>query len=161
MDDDDEAAGRIANNLVGKVFLISDPTQENNPTVYVDPEFCSFTGYTEEEFLGRNPKFLQRAGYQGTPEGNNVSSLVKEAITKNKEVVMTLNNRTRTGRPFVHTFRITPRFDRTGAIAFLIGTVESVCIPSNDSTTTVCSLVPSVRPSLTRSHSSVMIFSPK
>ena len=153
-----EQLEHIAQNLVGKVFLISDPTKKNTPAIYVDPEFCTFTGFTEEEFLGRNPRFLQG----GAPQRKDVGSLVKEAINKNKEVIMTVNNKTRNGRPYVHSFRITPRFDRTGAIAFLIGTVESVCFPSRGSTASVCSLEPVMRhTSAPALDTSVMIFSPK
>ena len=44
-----------ANNLV----VITDPDLEDNPIVWVNDYFCEFTGYSREEVIGRNCRFLQ------------------------------------------------------------------------------------------------------
>src|SRR5215213_9927172 len=40
-------------------IVISDPNQPDDPLVYVNPAFERTTGYTAEEVLGRNCRFLQ------------------------------------------------------------------------------------------------------
>ena len=40
-------------------LTLSDMTVPGNPLVYVNDEFCATTGYTREECLGRNCRFLQ------------------------------------------------------------------------------------------------------
>jgi PAS domain S-box-containing protein len=39
--------------------LLTDPRLEDNPIVWVNDFFCSFTGYDRSEVLGRNCRFLQ------------------------------------------------------------------------------------------------------
>jgi PAS domain-containing protein len=40
-------------------FTISDPTQPDNPLVWVNPAFSRITGYDFEEAVGRNCRLLQ------------------------------------------------------------------------------------------------------
>jgi len=40
-------------------ITISDPTTEDNPLVYVNDGFVEQTGYSREEVVGRNCRFLQ------------------------------------------------------------------------------------------------------
>ena len=39
--------------------LITDPNRPDNPIVYANPAFERITGYSAEEVLGRNCRFLQ------------------------------------------------------------------------------------------------------
>jgi PAS domain S-box-containing protein len=41
-------------------FLVSDLRLPDNPIVYVSPSFEQLTGYSTDEILGRNCRFLQR-----------------------------------------------------------------------------------------------------
>lgn len=41
---------------------ITDPTLDDNPLVYVNQAFTDLTGYSAEEVIGRNCRFLQGAG---------------------------------------------------------------------------------------------------
>ena len=43
-------------------MLITDPRQPDNPIVFVNDAFGRLTGYTREETLGRNCRFLQGEG---------------------------------------------------------------------------------------------------
>ena len=40
-------------------FVLSDPRQPDNPIVYVSEGFYQLTGYSAEEVLGKNCRFLQ------------------------------------------------------------------------------------------------------
>ena len=39
--------------------MITDATRPDDPIVYVNPAFERITGYSPEEAIGRNPRFLQ------------------------------------------------------------------------------------------------------
>ncbi|HEV7344740.1 MAG TPA: PAS domain-containing protein [Devosia sp.] len=43
-------------------MLITDPRLPDNPIVFVNDAFARLTGYTREETLGRNCRFLQGPG---------------------------------------------------------------------------------------------------
>ncbi|WP_277586781.1 PAS domain-containing protein [Psychrobacillus antarcticus] len=40
-------------------FIITNPSKPNNPIIFTNSQFTEITGYTQEEVLGRNYKFLQ------------------------------------------------------------------------------------------------------
>ncbi|HTP13714.1 MAG TPA: PAS domain S-box protein, partial [Bacteroidota bacterium] len=40
-------------------IVITDPALPDNPIIFVNPAYTSGTGYSREEVLGRNPRFLQ------------------------------------------------------------------------------------------------------
>ncbi len=46
-------------NSAATGVILSDPTQTDTPMVFVNQAFCSLTGYSREETLGRNCRFLQ------------------------------------------------------------------------------------------------------
>ncbi|NBC18925.1 MAG: PAS domain-containing protein [Bacteroidetes bacterium] len=41
-------------------IVITDPTQQDNPLVYVNQGFLDLTGYTRDELIGRNCRLLQQ-----------------------------------------------------------------------------------------------------
>ena len=47
-------------------FVIADPSLPDCPIVFASDGFLDFTGYTREEILGRNCRFLQGGG--GVPD---------------------------------------------------------------------------------------------
>ena len=40
-------------------MIITNPRMADNPIVFANDSFCRFTGYSREEILGRNCRFLQ------------------------------------------------------------------------------------------------------
>ena len=51
-----QALGHLSSGVV-----ITDPSQPDNPIVYVNQAFTQLTGYSEAEAIGRNCRFLQGA----------------------------------------------------------------------------------------------------
>ena len=100
---------------------ITDPTQDDNPMVYVNAKFAEITGYTREETLGRNCRFLQGAG----TEPETVAAL-RAGITNEDDVSMEIRNYRKDGTPFWNQLEIAPVYDETGELANYVGFQQDV-----------------------------------
>ncbi|MFC7187474.1 PAS domain S-box protein [Halorubrum yunnanense] len=100
---------------------ISDPAQADNPLVYVNDGFERLTGYTREEALGRNPRFLW--GADTDPE--QVERL-REAIRSEAPVSLENKNYRKDGTPYWSRLSITPVTDESGTVQNYIGIQQDV-----------------------------------
>ena len=100
---------------------ITDPTREGNPLVYVNDGFERMTGYTSEEVLGRNPRFLQSE--DSDPE--QVARL-REAIDSEDPVSLELQNHRKDGTPYWSRISVTPVRDEAGTVTNYIGIQQDV-----------------------------------
>ncbi len=105
----------ILDSCVNGVTL-ADPDQKDMPLVYANKAFETITGYTQEETIGRNCRFLQ--GSEHDQEG--VSQL-REAIKNKKPVEVTLRNYRKNGELFYNHLNMTPLFDSSGNILYFLG----------------------------------------
>ena len=92
-------------NLNLKITL-SDPGQEDNPIVYANKAFEKITGYSNEETVGRNCRFLQ-----GQERDQEELEKIRDAIKNSKPVEVTLKNFRKSGELFYNRLSITPLFD--------------------------------------------------
>ena len=100
---------------------ITDPTEEDNPLVYVNDGFEQMTGYTCEEAIGRNPRFLQ--GEDTDPE--QVAKL-RDALSAEEPVSLELKNYRNDGTPYWARLSITPVEDEAGTVTNYIGIQQDV-----------------------------------
>ena len=100
---------------------ITDPTQEDNPLVYVNDGFERLTGYGREAALGRNPRFLQHE--DADPE--KVSQL-RAAIDTEDPVSLELRNHRQDGTAYWSRLSITPVENEAGAVTNYIGIQQDV-----------------------------------
>ena len=100
---------------------ITDPTQEDNPLIYVNDGFERMTGYTRADALGRNPRFLQ--GEEGDSE--EVAQL-REAIRTEEPISLELQNERNDGELFWSRLSVTPVTDESGAVKNYIGIQQDV-----------------------------------
>src|SRR3954462_15239709 len=68
-------------------ITISDPKQPDNPLIYVNRSFELMTGYSSEEILGRNCRFLQ-----GSDRGQPALAEVRAAIREERDCQVLLRN---------------------------------------------------------------------
>ncbi len=106
---------QILDSCVNGITL-SDPDQEDNPLVYANEAFELITGYSREEILGRNCRFLQ--GDDRDQEG---IEQIRQAMRENKSVTFTLRNYRKDGELFYNRFSIRPLFDRQGQVIYYLG----------------------------------------
>jgi len=96
--------------------LITDPHQPDNPIVFVTRAFCRQTGYTPEEVMGRNCRFMQ--GPDTDPEA---VSRIREAIDRLEPITIDILNYAKDGTPFWNRLRIRPSFDEHGRLQNFVG----------------------------------------
>ncbi|UTI64164.1 SpoIIE family protein phosphatase [Paraconexibacter antarcticus] len=107
---------RRALDLTGTGFVLTDPALEDNPIVYVNESFCRMTGYSPDEILGRNCRFLQRDVTD--PES---IAIMRDAIREHRPVAVTLSNVRRDGTVFQNEVHIAPVRDGHGRVVRFVG----------------------------------------
>jgi len=97
-------------------ITLSDPDQEDNPIVYANEAFELITGYSQEEIVGRNCRFLQAEDRD--QEG---IEKIREAMREQKSVTVMLRNYRKDGNLFHNRFTIRPLFDPQGRLIYYLG----------------------------------------
>lgn len=82
---------------------VTDPQQPDNPIIYTNHTFETLTGYSREEAVGRNCRFLQ--GEDTSPKA--VQQL-RNAIANNEQTTVTLRNFKKDGTAFWNRLNIEP-----------------------------------------------------
>jgi len=96
--------------------VITDASQSNNPIIYCNPAFEKITGYSSDEVLGRNCKFLQ--GSDTDPAG---VEQIRHALRTQQECQVVLKNYRKDGTPFWNELNVSPVRDETGKLTHFIG----------------------------------------
>jgi PAS domain S-box-containing protein len=110
-----EMLTQILDSCVNGVTL-ADPDQEDAPIVYANKEFQRITGFSLDDIIGQNCRFLQ--GADRDQEGR---ARLREAIEKREHVEVTLRNYRKDGSLFYNGLSITPLFDARGQLLYLLG----------------------------------------
>ncbi|MGR8999188.1 MAG: PAS domain-containing protein [Gammaproteobacteria bacterium] len=97
-------------------ITLSDPDQDDNPIVYANKAFEQITGYSNEETVGRNCRFLQ-----GQERDQEELQPIRDAIKNAKPVEVTLKNFRKNGELFYNRLSITPLFDTEGHLIYFLG----------------------------------------
>ncbi len=96
-------------------IIITDVTMPNSPIIYVNKAFEQITGYSVEEVLGKDCRFLQN-------DDNNQPSLIelRNAITQGKSCTVVLRNYRKDGSLFWNELSISPVHDFDGNLTHYI-----------------------------------------
>lgn len=105
-------------------FIITDPSLHDNPIVYASNDFLTLTGYSQEEVLGRNCRFLQ-----GTETNPDKVAQIRKAISVGEDVNVTIANYTSSGKPFWNQLFIAALRDADNNIVNFIGVIVKVASP--------------------------------
>ncbi|MGE4535177.1 putative bifunctional diguanylate cyclase/phosphodiesterase [Halomonas sp.] len=103
--------------------VIADAAKPDYPLVYVNPAFERISGYSADEALGRNCRFLQG------PETDAAElAQVSQALRERREVRTLLRNQRRSGEVFWNRLSISPMRDARGRCTHFIGVQEDVTL---------------------------------
>lgn len=94
-------------NILDIGVIISDPHKEDNPIVYVNPGFTKTTGYSSEDVIGKNCRFLQ-----ATSEQESSLSPLREAIKSKSPYEGVIKNYKKNGELFYNLLYIAPYFEK-------------------------------------------------
>ena len=104
---------------IGIVYV--DATQYDQPLVRVNPAFLSMTGYTEEEVIGRNCRFLQGPGTD--PQ---TVAQIGAAIRQGEPARCELLNYRKDGAAFWNQLMISPVRDHSGRVIAFSGMLTDI-----------------------------------
>uniref|UniRef100_A0A7S4JP98 LOV domain-containing protein n=1 Tax=Odontella aurita TaxID=265563 RepID=A0A7S4JP98_9STRA len=109
---------RLMSALAGNQqnFAISDPSQPDNPIVYVSQGFCDLTGYTLDQVLGRNCRFLQGPGTDPA-----AVDIIRRGIDEGRDASVCLLNYKADGTTFWNQFFVAALRDAEGKIVNYVG----------------------------------------
>lgn len=96
--------------------VISNPLLPDNPIVATNRAFCTLTGYSENEIIGRNCKFL--AGPATEPW---LTDRIREGVRQQRPVLVEILNYKRCGTPFRNAVLVAPVFDAEGVLRYFLG----------------------------------------
>lgn len=97
-------------------LCIADPNSADNPIIFANEAFFDLTGFSEDEVIGRNCRFLQ-----GDDTTADSIAAVRSAIgTRTVETVEIINYR-KDGSRFVNSLQIGPIMDDDGVLIYYFG----------------------------------------
>jgi diguanylate cyclase (GGDEF)-like protein/PAS domain S-box-containing protein len=108
-------------DIVDTGITITDPSLPDNPLIYVNRAFTEITGYSFEEAVGRNCRFLR----DPEPKQSGLPA-VYEALKNVQSCEVELRNYTKEGTLFHNLLNITPMFDNNGKLKYFIGVQHDI-----------------------------------
>lgn len=107
---------RDALSTFQQTFVVSDATKPDYPILYASAGFFKMTGYSSNQVIGRNCRFMQ--GKDTDPED---VARIREALQAGKNYCGRLLNYKKDGTPFWNLLTIAPIKDDTGKVLKFIG----------------------------------------
>lgn len=105
-------------------FIITDPSLQDNPIVFASDDFLNLTGYSREQVLGRNCRFLQ-----GTDTSKEKIEHIRKCLSVGEDASVTMINYTADGTPFWNKLFIAALRDAQNNIVNFIGVLVKVAGP--------------------------------
>ncbi|SGY45329.1 BQ5605_C001g00274 [Microbotryum silenes-dioicae] len=112
---------------LGCSFLVVDARKFDQPIIYASETFARLTGYSSEETLGRNCRFLQAPdaqvvqGEKRKYTDGNAAYHIRRHIVQGKESQASMINYCKGGRPFINLITVIPISWDSDEIAFYVG----------------------------------------
>ena len=97
-------------------MVVTDARLPDNPIIFVNEAFEKLTGYSREESLGRNCRFMQGPGT--APED---LQRIRDAIAEERDAAVDILNYRKNGEAFWNALYISPVRDEAGEVAYFFG----------------------------------------
>ena len=102
-------------------IIITDARQTDNPIIYFNSAFEKLTGYSKDEILNKNCRFLQ-----GNDKDQKELDKLRKAIKNHDSCLVTLRNYKKDGTLFWNDLYITPITNKRGIVTNFIGIQNDV-----------------------------------
>ncbi len=97
-------------------MVVSNPRRPDNPLEVANSAFCDLTGYSEDDILGRNCRFLR--GAETDPW---VTDQIRLGIHEQRPMLVEIINYRKDGSAFRNGVTIVPLFDDEGQLQWFLG----------------------------------------
>lgn len=107
------------NTMIGTspiAAVISNPRLPDNPIVECNDAFVALTGYSREEIVGHNCRFL--SGAETEPW---LTEMLRNGIRRRQPVMVEILNYKKGGTPFRNAVMVVPIFDAVGELEYFLG----------------------------------------
>jgi PAS domain S-box-containing protein len=94
-------------------MIVTDPNQADNPIIFCNEAFRKLTGYSDDEVIGRNCRFLQ-----GPETDRDTIALMRERIGAGQDVAVDILNYRKDGSTFWNAVFISPVRDEANRIIY-------------------------------------------
>ena len=111
---DDRFETLVSNSPIPSV--ISNPRMPDNPIVACNTAFCDLTGYSPDEVLGRNCRFLSGPGTEPW-----LSEEIRRGVREHQPVLVEILNYKRSGEPFRNAVLVAPIYDENDDLLYFLG----------------------------------------
>lgn len=101
--------------------VVSDPRLPDNPLVAINDAFVELTGYSKDECIGRNCRFLAGNGTEPW-----LTDKIKEGVRERRPVLVEILNYKKDGSPFRNAVLVAPIFDDAGELLYFLGSQVEV-----------------------------------
>ncbi|QEE40802.1 MULTISPECIES: hybrid sensor histidine kinase/response regulator [unclassified Methylobacterium] len=97
-------------------MIVTDPRQPDNPIIFANRAFLAMTGYTPEELVGRNCRFLQ-----GPETDRETVDQIRSAIAESREFATEILNYRKNGSSFWNALFVSPVYNSAGELVYFFG----------------------------------------
>lgn len=101
--------------------VVSDPRLPDNPLVAVNDAFVELTGYSSEECVGRNCRFLSGSGTEPW-----LTEKIRQGVREHRPVLVEILNYKKDGSPFRNAVLVAPIFDDNDELLYFLGSQVEV-----------------------------------
>jgi diguanylate cyclase (GGDEF)-like protein/PAS domain S-box-containing protein len=108
-------------HMVSNGIVITGSEGADHPIEYVNPAFERMTGYSADEAIGRDSRFMAAAGMDTVER-----ALVRQALAEHRAINVVFRNQRKNGELFWNDLHITPVNDDHGKVSHFIGVIIDV-----------------------------------